>query len=220
MTSLILILVLVGVRCHGAVTTVSNGPRLSHPSPARASYFAGRNQHRLAHSPTPIIWSAPVSVKTTPREFFPGQKPTPARIGLALLPALSSGRTLITESFLDRLEQIESRGNCNAVGDHGRARGSFQLWEAVWRDANRAITSRGGMPVPFESATDRAASRLIARVYLQSLESRLAASLRTQPTPQQLLSAWNLGFRGFQRRGFSISRCPAITQRMAAEIRK
>jgi hypothetical protein len=42
----------------------------------------------------------------------------------------------VSDRFLNALEQVESRGNANAVGDNGRAIGCLQIWQAVVTDGN------------------------------------------------------------------------------------
>ncbi len=133
-----------------------------------------------------------------------------------LLAALSScGASVVTEPFLNALALVESGGRDTATGDGGRARGPFQIWRGTWNDVNKTQ----GWRVPYETgATNRTQARLYARAHLLRLERQLAATLPIAPTVEQLYAAWNLGFSGFQRRGFDLSRCPQITRRAASKL--
>lgn len=138
---------------------------------------------------------------------------------LLVLIARSCNGSIVTEHFLDALERVESHGRATALGDRGRARGPFQFQAAAWADVNTWKTSSGHPPVSYlRGSTNRAAARCYARTYLKHLESRLAAMRRVHPTTEQLFAAWNLGFEGFRRRGFLLSRCPAVTRRSARQL--
>lgn len=59
--------------------------------------------------------------------------------------------------LLDRIEQVESHGNRHAVGDNGKARGSFQCWRSYWADARAECPE---LPTYEAGANDPAMSRL------------------------------------------------------------
>ena len=121
-------------------------------------------------------------------------------------------------SFLDALEHVESGMDARATGDRGKARGSFQFWAVAWSDVSRVRQSRGQSVAHYWCATNRAVARSYASTYLGMLQSYLTTALKRQPTHSELYACWNLGPSGFRRRGFSLKRCPATTQRAAARL--
>ena len=150
--------------------------------------------------------------------------------GAAIQPSASSARApqghagarlggavdaLDAVQFLDTLEQVESGGRANAIGDGGRARGSFQFWAVAWKEANRLRASAGMERIPYSKAMDRAAARQQASIYVQHLRGRLARALGRPATAPEVWAAWNLGYDGFKRRGFKLEACPAVTRREA-----
>lgn len=67
------------------------------------------------------------------------------------------------ERILDAIEQVESSGNPNAVGDGGKAIGAFQIHRAYWKDAVEFDPSIGGV---YEDCFDPQYSRRIVVAYL------------------------------------------------------
>ena len=130
---------------------------------------------------------------------------------LFLFSVISCQASVVTDGFLDRLAHVESNNRANAIGDHGQARGAYQIKRVAWADVNRKQKTA----VPFSMATNAVISRQFARSYLGLLESYLAATTRKPVSPESLYCAWNLGPRGFRRCGFSLKRCPKKTRRAA-----
>ena len=122
----------------------------------------------------------------------------PARV--AVSPTLSVG-----ENFLNAVAMVESSRNPSAIGDGGKATGEFQLHQAARQDA-RKLLGRAG--------TDRE----LARAYLTSLAQRLEAKLGRKPSYSQVYAAYNMGYVGFSRRNFDVSKTPATTQRACKRI--
>ena len=119
----------------------------------------------------------------------------------------------ISQSFLSRVEQIESGGNHRAIGDNGKAIGSFQFHAAAWQMVNnlRAVGNRRVVPYP-SGATNRDCAREFAFDYFTILHGQFVKHGKI-PSHADLYAAWNLGFAGYKKRGFDLSRCPQITQR-------
>jgi hypothetical protein len=111
-----------------------------------------------------------------------------------------SGLTLI-----EAIAIVESNNNPKAIGDNGKASGAWQMWEVARIDA-RKILGRDG--------TDKE----LATALLGSISKRLEAKLGRKATDQEIYAVWNLGFSGFQKRGFKIENCPRITQNACAKI--
>jgi hypothetical protein len=65
--------------------------------------------------------------------------------------------------LLDAIEQVESGGNKNAVGDNGRAIGSFQLWKIYVDDVCRI----SGKKFCYADRLSREKSREMVKIYLE-----------------------------------------------------
>lgn len=115
--------------------------------------------------------------------------------------------SIVTPHFLRALAQLESGNNPRAIGRAGE-RTQYQISRAAWKDGAGLLRCRA--PKPPIQYNDQAAPS-IAKAYLQHLESRLATA-RTPINPATLYAAWNLGYEGFKRRGFSLARCPDRTR--------
>ena len=99
----------------------------------------------------------------------------------------------VSDRFLNALEQVESRGNTNAVGDNGRAFGCLQIWPAVVTDANRIA----GTNYKHADAFDREKARAMARIYLNHYVSK--RRIGHDPSNQDYARIWNGGPSGHQK---------------------
>ena len=145
--------------------------------------------------------------------------PRRSSLGLALLLAILSATSAaqtpishlpspISPHLLSAIAAVES-GNRNIPGDHGRAAGPFQLHAAACADT--------GHP---HAAAWTPAARDIAATYLTGLFCRLSPVLGRSPSAGELYAAYNLGFAGFQRRGFNHERCPRRTRAAALAVER
>jgi len=66
------------------------------------------------------------------------------------------------DRYLDAIERVESRGNCNAVGDGGRSLGPMQIQRSYWKDSG--VTGR------YEQVRDRAYARRVVIAYARRYE--------------------------------------------------
>ena len=105
--------------------------------------------------------------------------------------SLSKGQ--VSERFLNALEQVESRGNANAVGDNGRAIGCLQIWQSVVTDANRIA----GTNYKHADAFDREKARTMARIYLNYYASK--RRIGHDPSNQDYARIWNGGPSGHRK---------------------
>jgi len=106
--------------------------------------------------------------------------------------SLSFGQ--VSNRFLNALEQVESRGNANAVGDNGRAFGCLQIWQSVVTDVNRIA----GANYNHADAFNRDKARSIARIYLNYYAS--ARRIGYAPAEQDYARIWNGGPSGHKKR--------------------
>lgn len=65
-------------------------------------------------------------------------------------------------ALLDAIAHVESNGNAHAVGDRGRALGTYQIHKYYWRDGTRFL----GVDWSYDQAKDPAKARAVVRAYL------------------------------------------------------
>ncbi len=72
------------------------------------------------------------------------------------------------ETLLDAIEQVESGGISDKVGDSGRAIGAYQIWKIYVDDANRILTLQGkGKRYTYEDRWDKGKSREMTAIVIQ-----------------------------------------------------
>tara|TARA_R100000808_G_scaffold6651_1_gene19585 strand:- start:2838 stop:3434 length:597 start_codon:yes stop_codon:yes gene_type:complete len=122
-------------------------------------------------------------------------------------------------SLLDAIGRVESGLNHAAVGDGGAARGAWQMHRAAFEDASQWRKARGLEVWDYSKVHHPVVGRAYAYSYLAILDSRLKGVMGDrEPTAADLYCAWNLGVRGYQRRGFNLRNCPAVTRRAVAKL--
>lgn len=132
---------------------------------------------------------------------------------LALLLAYTSveAKSIVTDDYLDKVAMIESNFNYDAVGDKGKALGAWQMHESSWREAcQRYARMDAAGFTPWDDfsnnhkkfAKDPAVSRLVAKMYLQILETQMNKS-NIKVTPIALYMAYNMGFQGAYNKAFN-----------------
>lgn len=106
--------------------------------------------------------------------------------------------------LLRSIAQVESGGDFKAVGDRGRSFGAYQMQAAAMSEANARLAARGQGRVSLgQFMRDPRSQTRLALAYLSVLRQRFASVGITTPTNIQLATAWNMGFEGARRRGFS-----------------
>jgi hypothetical protein len=119
---------------------------------------------------------------------------------------------------VDTVIRIESAGKASALGDCGAARGLAQFHWAAWADCSKVRASRGLPTYPYSQAFNPIAARAYLTTWLAYLGERFARATGRQATTADLYAMHNLGFAGYAKRGFDISRCPSITKRKTASL--
>lgn len=117
--------------------------------------------------------------------------------------------------ILDEIARIESGGNPLAIGDKGRALGMYQMHRGTWDDACKRL----GSSWPHSDARFYGRARIVAANHLGWLQGQFQAATGLAPTAQDSYALWNLGFRGYQRRGFRIENAPRATRKAAGKIK-
>lgn len=93
--------------------------------------------------------------------------------------------------LLEAIRQVETRGDSNAVGDNGKAIGSFQIWRTYWQDAVEHDKSIGGK---YEDCKNDAYAKRIILAYWDRYAPKDA-------TDEQLARIHNGGPKGHLRSG-------------------
>ena len=89
-----------------------------------------------------------------------------ATAGLCLLMTMGAAQAAENndlEFLLDAIAHVESNNNPDAVGDNGRAVGSYQIHRRYWQDGIRIL----GVDWKYRDARDPQKARQIVRAYLR-----------------------------------------------------
>ena len=93
------------------------------------------------------------------------------------------------------LVQIESGGDCQAIGDGGRSVGCLQIQEAVIKDVNR-VYGRHYLPV---DRFNLRKSEEICRLYLMHYGQNYERRTGKEATQEVLSRIWNGGPTGWKK---------------------
>lgn len=93
-----------------------------------------------------------------------------------------------TEKLLLAIEQVESNGKVNAVGDGGKALGCLQIHKCVVDDVNLILKKK---VYTYQDRSDKAKSFEMARIYLNHYGSRM--------TTMDKARIWNGGPAGYKK---------------------
>ena len=85
-----------------------------------------------------------------------------AAVVYAVLALGGIGRGDELDRTIEAIRQVESGGDNHAVGDCGKALGSFQIQRAYWGEGTAAL----GVDWPYSDARDARKARLVVRAYL------------------------------------------------------
>ena len=108
------------------------------------------------------------------------------QLTIALLLVLAAPfRTPAIVDTLDAIEQVESGGRTDLVGDGGKAIGSMQIWRVYWKDAVEFAPWLRNRT--YEDCTRRGYARLVVLAYLTRYGAR---------TPEQMARIHNGGPQG------------------------
>ena len=144
-----------------------------------------------------------------------------AKIILALLIPVTTNAVEINGALIHAVGMVESNNNHRAVGDQGKANGAFQMWKPAWTDCSRWLKKNGFKPTSYEKGVnDPNISHQYCKIYLSLLNSQLRRKMGRDPSAGELYAAYNLGVRGFERRGFQLDKTPEITQNAIIKLMK
>ena len=96
------------------------------------------------------------------------------------------------EDLLDAIEQVESGGDADSVGDNGRAVGTMQIWKIYVDDVNRIL---GKNWYSYGDRGNREKSREMVTVYLRHYAT--AKRLGREPTFEDMAAMHCAGPNGY-----------------------
>lgn len=102
------------------------------------------------------------------------------------------------DDLLDAIEQVESNGDAQAVGDNGNAIGSFQIWKIYVNDLNRIGALYGHKTTfSYEDRWDRDKSRSMIKQYIKHYATE--KRLERLPTFEDMARIHNGGPNGYKK---------------------
>ena len=137
---------------------------------------------------------------------------------LLLLPVL--GFATDFSRLAEGVALAESRNDINAVGDNGKARGAYQMWQIAWQQTSVERRKAGKKVYHFAYAHDARVSRDYAVDYLAWLERTLKAKLGRQPTFWEIYAGYARGLSNFEDIDYTYRNLPARTKRAIGVIAK
>lgn len=96
-------------------------------------------------------------------------------------------------AVIQAIEQVESGGDCNAVGDSGRAVGCLQIWKIYVDDVNRI----SGKHFTYADRYSREKSYEMTEIYL--LHYAAEKRLNRKPTIEDYARIHNAGPNGYKK---------------------
>lgn len=124
------------------------------------------------------------------------------------------------DKLADAVAIVESNNNPAAVGDGGRARGAYQMWEIAWTQASKARRLAGKKVYPYAYAHDAFVSRQYAVSYLQWCGSTLEKRLGRPAAFWEIYACYARGLGGFEDIDYNYTKLPAHTKRALGVISK
>tara|TARA_B100001123_G_C15280603_1_gene1013872 strand:- start:1277 stop:1741 length:465 start_codon:yes stop_codon:yes gene_type:complete len=127
----------------------------------------------------------------------------------------------INGALIHAVGMVESNMDHSAVGDMTKSNGAFQMGRPAWTDCSRWLKKNGFKTTAYEKGVnDPTISHQYCKIYLSLIHSQLRRKMGRDPNAGELYAAYNLGVRGFERRGFQLDKTPEITQRAIVKLHK
>ena len=157
----------------------------------------------------------------SPRVTASSVKKLLAAAGCFIIGLMPAQAVEINGKLIHAVAMVESNNNHRAVGDQGKANGAFQMWKPAWADCSAWLKRNGFKATSYErGVNDPNISHQYCKIYLRLLHNQLDRAMSRDVTAADLYAAYNLGFTGYKRRGFSLRHTPATTQRAIAKLHK
>jgi len=103
---------------------------------------------------------------------------------------------MLALSLVGAIEQVESGGDVNAIGDNGKALGCLQIWEVCFNDVKHYPEMKGYV---YKDVVKRDVAYLVFKLYMKryATEKRLGRKV----TDQDRARIWNGGPNGYKKSG-------------------
>jgi len=132
------------------------------------------------------------------------------------LPVLSYSMDF--DKLATAVAKAESNNDPQAIGDGGKARGAFQMWEIAWTQASKARRLEGKKVYPYAYAHDAFVSKQYAVSYLEWCAKTLEKRLGRSPQFWEIYACYARGIGNFEDIDYSYSELPARTKRALGVI--
>lgn len=140
----------------------------------------------------------------------------------AAYPTAAKSASIVSETFLDTLRQVESDGGKKLVGDDGKALGPYQFHRAAWDYVRGHLLSYTESFYDFTYSwcyvSDEEISRVYAKRYCAFIERELWKH-KIQPTPERIYAAYNYGYHRVIRVSGHINLLPLSVQSKVQRFR-
>ena len=148
-----------------------------------------------------------------------------SQINLRLLLMPTIGMGFDYNSLATAVAVAESNSNPQAVGDSGKARGAYQMWEIAWQQVNKERAKEKRYRYPWAYAHDPFVSRQYAVEYLRWCGGVLEKQLGRKPTYWEVYAAYARGPMTFiEEHNCSYASLPARTHKaigiIAAQLKE
>lgn len=98
----------------------------------------------------------------------------------------------VPKKLIDAIAQVESKGECNAVGDKGKAIGKFQLWKVYVDEVNRICTmKKTGRVFTYEDRLNSEKSEEMVCIYLKFWGNQYERNTKQKATLEVLAKIHN-----------------------------
>lgn len=128
------------------------------------------------------------------------------------LPAVDFNR------LTDAVAIAESNNDSKAVGDGGKARGAYQMWEIAWQQTTIERRKEGKQVYHFVYAHDAFVSREYAKSYLEWCARVMEKRLGRPATPWEVYACYARGIGNFEDINYKYTQLPVRTKKAIGKI--
>jgi hypothetical protein len=120
--------------------------------------------------------------------------------------------------LVDAVAVAESNNDSQAVGDGGKARGAYQMWQIAWQQTTVERRKEGKQVYHFAYAHDAFVSREYAKSYLEWCAKAMERKLGRPATSWETYACYARGIGNFEDINYRYDRLPARTKKAIGKI--
>jgi len=105
--------------------------------------------------------------------------------------------------LLKSIGSVETGLDYSAIGDHGAARGAFQLHRSAWIDGCNQLRKEGKSIYSYDDWRSEKIQDEVAGAFIRSIRNRFRSIGIEDPTAAQIACVWNIGFAAARRINFN-----------------